>query len=232
MFKQLLWKEWRENLWKLNFCLVVSVAFSALLFRIRLIPDLNNCIIFSMVTMFMVPVIYALDLFAGEMSHRTIHLLFRIPVPRWQIFFSKMAVAMIGFIVIFGISGLAMEMWTRGRETQAWLLLAIHLNFGLSAAAIFVWFSVFGCQNRSEAASLVAMVGVLIGWAIVLFSAGICQVQWAPYFTPYIHAVAAERHWHVSHDYSLPQLALSQTTGTALALSIACFRYTKIRRVL
>ncbi|MHC5138442.1 MAG: hypothetical protein ACYSOF_00890, partial [Planctomycetota bacterium] len=93
MFKQLLWKEWRENLWKLGFGGAVSAAFVLLLFRIRLFPDAANCVAIGFVQMLVVPVIYALDIFSGEMSNRTIHLLFKFPVPRWKIFFSKYLVS-------------------------------------------------------------------------------------------------------------------------------------------
>jgi ABC-type transport system involved in multi-copper enzyme maturation permease subunit len=96
MFKQLLWKEWRENLWKLGFGGAVSAAFVLLLF-----PDAVNCIYISFVLMLVVPVIYALDIFSGEMSNQTIHLLFKFPVPRWKIFFSKYLVSIGGMIAIF-----------------------------------------------------------------------------------------------------------------------------------
>ncbi len=84
MFRQLLWKEWRENQWKLIFCAAISLVFTVMLFRIRLFPDWANCLAISFIQMFVVPVIYALDIFSGEMSNRTIHLLFKIPVPRWR----------------------------------------------------------------------------------------------------------------------------------------------------
>ena len=68
MFRQLLWKEWRENLWKLTFGGAVSVVFVLLLFRIRLFPDAANCVAISFVQMLVVPVIYALDIFSGEIA--------------------------------------------------------------------------------------------------------------------------------------------------------------------
>ncbi|MCH7920267.1 MAG: ABC transporter permease subunit, partial [Planctomycetes bacterium] len=101
MLKRLLWKEWWENLWKLGFCAGVSLAFTILLFRLRIFPDLENAYFISLVQMIVVPVVYALDLFAGEMSNRTIHLLFKIPVPRWKIFFAKYLTAVAGIVLSF-----------------------------------------------------------------------------------------------------------------------------------
>ena len=88
MFQMILWKEWKENLWKLIFCGSVSAVFTIMLFRIRLLTDEANCMLISLVQLFIVPIVYSLDIFAGEMSSRTIYLLFKIPIPRWKIFFS------------------------------------------------------------------------------------------------------------------------------------------------
>ncbi len=101
MFAQLFWKEWKENLWKLWFCCVVSVGFVGILFRIRVVPDMGNCFLISIVQLFVVPIIYALDIFSGEMSSRTIHLLFKIPVERTKMFFSKYLASFSGWQSFF-----------------------------------------------------------------------------------------------------------------------------------
>ena len=49
MFGMLLWKEWKENFWKLLFCGAASVVFTIMLFRIRIIPDYSNCILISFI---------------------------------------------------------------------------------------------------------------------------------------------------------------------------------------
>jgi ABC-type transport system involved in multi-copper enzyme maturation permease subunit len=230
MLKNLLWKEWRENLWKLGFCLCVSLAFTGLLFRIRLTPDTANGVVISLVQMFMVCVVYALDLFSGEMSHRTIHLLFKIPVPRWQIFYSKVLVALGSLFLIFISTGLMMEFMAGGRETEVGMLFQMNGLFGLCAGLLLIWFCVFGCQSRNEAGSLVALFGVLIGWGIVYFWSGICDVPWAYHFVPYawtLWAVQDSPNWS-----RIDQLLISQVISLCLALALACYRYTRIRRYL
>jgi ABC-type transport system involved in multi-copper enzyme maturation permease subunit len=114
--RRLLWKEWRENQWKLGFCVGVSLAFTTLLFRLRIFPDLQNAFFISLVQTIVVPVVFALDLFSGEMSNRTIHLLFKIPVPRWKIFFAKYLVATVGIALSFLVTATAMEALAWGRE--------------------------------------------------------------------------------------------------------------------
>ena len=236
MFRKLLWKEWHENRWKLVFCTTVSIMFSIILFRIRLVPDLANCVTISFAQMFMVPVIYALDIFSGEMSNRTIHLLFKIPVPRWKIFFSKFLTCLVSMSFIFIITSLLMELIVQGRETETALLLKINLSFGAAAIVLFAWFCVFGAQSHSEASSLAAIFGVMIGWAIIFLWASICMVPWAFRLTPYCLLVFADSHGinpdaiHVG--LSRLTTAVFQVAALAVVITIACYRFVKVRRYL
>jgi ABC-type transport system involved in multi-copper enzyme maturation permease subunit len=219
-----LWKEWKENVWKLWFCGAASVAFTIMLFRIRVIPDVSNCVLISVVQMFVVPVVYALDIFSGEVSNRTIHLLFKIPVPRWMLFFSKYLVSALGVVLIFVISAVLMEMLAHGRETRILFLLKTNLLCGTAGLFLFTWFCAFGCQSRSEAGSLVAMFGVFIGWGVVLLWSSLCEVTWAARFVPYslVRLNIAGPIWTI----------LLQSLVSAAVLGIACYRYVSIRRYL
>ena len=226
MFGMLLWKEWKENLWKLWFCGAASVVFTIMLFRIRIIPDFANCILISFIQMFAVPVIYSLDIFSGEISNRTVHLLFKIPVPRWMLFFSKYLVSAAGIILIFLISGVLMEFMSGGREARVLFLFATNSLCGMAALVLFTWFCAFGCQSRSEAGSLVVMFGVFIGWGIVLLWSHYCEVAWAERFVPY--SLLLMRITKVG-----PVLTVfSQILAFAAVLGIACYRYISIRRYL
>jgi ABC-type transport system involved in multi-copper enzyme maturation permease subunit len=224
MFRMLLWKEWRENIWKLLFCGAASAAFTIMLFRIRVVPDLGNCLLISVVQMFVVPVVYALDIFSGEVSNRTIHLLFKIPVRRWMIFFSKYLVAAFGMILVFVVTGLLMELMSHGRETRVFFLLKVNLLCGAAGLFLFTWFCAFGCQSRSEAGSLGAMFGVFIGWGVVIFWSTHCRVAWAAPFVPY----SLVRFDKTGHVWTI----LLQSFVCVAVLGIACYRYVSIRRYL
>jgi len=226
MFRMLLWKEWKENLWKLWFCGAVSIVFTTMLFRMRIIPDVPNCILISFIQMFIIPIVYSLDIFSGEVSNRTIHLLFKIPVKRWMIFFSKYLVSAAGIILIFLISGILMELMTQGREARIFFLFETNLLFGFSGLTLFTWFCAFGCQNRSEAGSLVAMFAVFIGWGIVLLWSGLCEVTWAERFVPYSLLLTDIT------EISLAGIVFSQILASIAVLAVACFRYVSIRRYL
>ena len=230
MFKRLLWKEWQENLWKLGFCLVTSFAFTALLFRMRLVPDSQNAVLIGLFQLFIVPVIYALDIFSGEISNRTIHLLFKIPTERWKIFLSKYLVATVEIGFVFLFTGVLMEILAHGRETEVGYLLQISLLCGLSAQGLFVWFCVFGCQGRSEAGSLVALVAVMIGWGILFFWAEICGHDEVNYWVPYTFAYKGVDTGSRYHE--LGQVFGAQTIAWILALVIAGYRFVKVRRYL
>jgi ABC-type transport system involved in multi-copper enzyme maturation permease subunit len=224
MFRTLLWKEWRENLWKLWFCGAASIAFTAMLFRIRIVPDISNCFLISLVQMFVIPVVYSLDIFSGEMSNRTIHLLFKIPVKRWMIFFSKYLVSTLGMILIFLVSAVLMELMAHGREARVLFLLKTNLLYGTAGLFLFTWFCVFGCQGRSEAGSLGTMFSVFIGWGIFFFWATICKVTWAAPFVPYSIT-------KLTTDWSVVAIILQSLVSVAV-LGVACYRYASIRRYL
>ena len=226
MFPMIWWKEWRENLWKLWFCGTASLVFTALLFKMRIVPDYANCIVISFAQMFIVPVVYALDIFSGEMSNRTIHLLFKIPVPRWMLFFGKYLVSALGIVVIFLATGVLMELMTQGREARPLFLLGTNLLCGLAALTLFTWFCAFGCQSRSEAASLVIMSAVFAGWGIVHLWSNVCEVAWAERFVPY--SVMLMR----ITQTGILQTLFSQALAFAAVLGIACYRYASIRRYL
>ncbi len=230
MFAQLIWKEWRENLWKLCFGGAVSVAFTILLFRIRLFPDSAVCVVISFAQMLVVPVVYALDIFSGEMSNRTIHLLFKFPVPRWKIFFSKYLVSIGGMIAIFLTSGLLMELMSQGRETETGFLLKMNASFGVTVLLLFTWFCAFGAQSHSEAGSLVAMFGVFIGWGIIMLWSGVYEHAWAMHFVPYnfVTIYISGKSVYVN----LFRLIVSTGLAAAAILGIACYRFVKVRRVL
>ena len=226
MFQMLLWKEWKENIWKLWFCGGASVVFTIMLFRIRIIPDFAVCILISFIQMFAVPVIYSLDIFSGEISNRTVHLLFKIPVPRWMLFFSKYIVSAAGIILIFLLSGLSMEFLSRGREARVMFLFATNLLCGMTSLMLFTWFCAFGCQGRSESSSLVVMFGIFIGWGIILLWSHYCEVGWAERFVPY--SLMLTRITKIG-----PVLTIfSQIPAFAALLIIACYRYVSIRRYL
>jgi ABC-type transport system involved in multi-copper enzyme maturation permease subunit len=226
MFGMLLWKEWKENLWKLWFCGGASIVFTIMLFRIRIIPDFANCILISFIQMFTVPVIYSLDIFSGEISNRTVNLLFKIPVPRWMLFFSKYVVSAVGIILIFLISGLLMEIMSGGREAQVLFFWKTNSLYGMSALALFTWFCAFGCQSRSEAGSLVVMFGIFIGWGIVLLWSSLSDVTWIERFVPYSLILMK------TIEVGPVGTAFSQILASAIILGIACYRYTSIRRYL
>lgn len=228
---KLLWKEWHENLWKLGFGLTASAAFTVMLFRIRLFPDMANCAVISVAQLFVIPVVYALDLFSGEMSNRTIHLLFKVPVPRWQIFFAKYLMALGCMALIFLGAGLLMELLAHGREAEAGMLFRMNGLFGVCAGLVLTWFSAFGSQSRSEAGSLVALFGVVIGWGIVWLWSSLCDVTWAFYFVPYILTIWAIEP-KLPSELSIGLFWTVQIVMMGLALTIACYRYIKIRRVL
>ena len=223
MFRLLLWKEWKENLWKFLFCGVASAAFTVLLFRIRIFADIENCIIISTVQAFILPTIFGMDVFSGEMAGRTIYLLFKIPVRRWKIFVSKYVISIAGIVFAFVFTGVLMELIAQGREMAVFELFERSSAICITAVVLFTWFCLFGCQGRSEAGSLAVMASVFVGWGIVFFWAGICKVEWAMPFVPYVFMPQVKE-----SGFLMPLLL--QSLVAVVVLILAGIRYVKIKR--
>ena len=237
MFWSFLWKEWKENCWKLCYCTIASAAFTGMLFRMRIWPDLANCLTISLVQMFAIPVIYAMDIFSGEMSNRTIYLLFKIPARRWMIFFSKYLISITGILLTFVVTGGLMELMSHGREEELFSLLRMNLGHCTAALLLFTWFTVFGCQSTSEAGSLAAIFSVIIGWGILFLWSGMCEVKWVQYFVPYlIIEHIAKQNIRPDEFPAMPleyaKMAVLQVFSSIVVLAVACWRYGKIRRYL
>ena len=132
--------------------------------------------------------------------------------------------------MIFLVSGLLMEIISQGREAEVGFLLKLNASFGAAAMLLFTWFCPFGAQSRSEAGSLVAMFGVIVGWGIIMLWAGVCEYEWVLHFVPYNYfsIYLPEK----SFDISLPQLILSTGSAAAGILGIGCYRFVKVRRYL
>jgi hypothetical protein len=76
----------------------------------------------------------------------------------------------------------------------------------------------------------VALFGVVIGWGNVWLWSSLCEVTWALHVVPYVLTT-----WAVKPDapgLSGGQFLATQGVVMGLALTIACYRYVKIRRVL
>ncbi len=110
------------------------------------------------------------------------------------------------------------------------MLFRMNGLFGICAGLVLTWFSAFGSQSRSEAGSLVALFGVVAGWGIVWFWSVLCNVTWAWYFVPYTFTIWAIEPQNL--EFSRGVFLATQIALVGLALSIACYRYVKIRRVL
>ena len=96
----------------------------------------------------------------------------------------------------------------------------------MAGLLLFTWFCAFGCQSRSEAASLAIMFAVFAGWGIVFFWSSVCEVTWAERFVPYSLMLA-----RITKIGPLKAI-FSQGLAFAAVLAIACYRYASIRRYL
>ena len=186
MFRLLLWKEWKENLWKLCFCLLAGVMAIVLLYRMRVVPDIVNCWVITLVQMFVITVLYTMDTFAGEFSNGTAQFLVKLPIRLRWVFLCKYIVSAGSIIVIFLAIGCLSELFTLGREQAIGDIFRINLLACLTVLSVFTWHCLFGSRSRSEAVALVVLAAVLAGWAIIAGWALLFELQGVRAIAPYV----------------------------------------------
>src|SRR5687767_3135298 len=95
MWQSLIWKEWREQRWKLGFGCVLLMGFTLVGLRTRISPDEG---IIGMVTFFgalLLPVLNAMGLVAAERDEGSLQTLLRLPISPKRIFLVKTAMGAI-----------------------------------------------------------------------------------------------------------------------------------------
>ena len=225
MFTSLLLKEFKENGWKIAACCVIGISISMLLLRLRIMEDAASIKLVAIGYVILLPLVFCVDIFSGEMSRRTIYLLFKFPVGRVKMFAAKYLFVLIAMIVICSVTAVLVEFITQARE-QYYLVLASYFVHSLIATiSIVSWFCAVGCICRNEAVSAVMLLCVYIGWGCVYLFANMYEHPWLMKLGP------------VSFNYEAANLTnhiywISYLAATVLPVLIAAYRYSRIRRFL
>lgn len=109
MFKTLLIKEFKgEGEWIKWMCIILLAI--GLLLRLKM--EWHPSLLFILVWGALILLIFyrAIDIFVKEWRHKTTHLLFSLPVPRWEIVLAKFTVIVVMTVLTIGL-GAAIEVW-------------------------------------------------------------------------------------------------------------------------
>lgn len=168
MWKSLIWKEWHEQRWKLGFGCVLLMTITFVGLHTRVTPDEGIIGLVVLIGGLLLPLLNAMGLVAAERDEGSFNTLMRLPASTLRIYTAKslMGIAIVT-IPILGSALIALAV-AGNREMSGARLLAL---FGLGAAvavAVFLWTSVAGMRQPTEARAAMAGVVVLAVWMVTL----------------------------------------------------------------
>lgn len=168
MIRSLIWKEWREQRWKVFYISILMAAANVIGLKTRLMPDELIIYISVFIGVFLLPIIIGMGLFATEHEERSLPTLLALPVRNRIIFIVKMGIGTLACLIPFGVSLASAWMMAGGREGQwsrVFLLYGCGLGFSLT---LLVWMVAFGIHQPSEARAGLIGLAVIAGWMVLL----------------------------------------------------------------
>ena len=167
MIRMLIWKEWREQRWKLALGCVLLVGFTLIGLRSRLATDLGILAMGMCLGGFLFPILVAMDLVAAERADGTMNSLLQLPVHPPTVLAVKLLIATAACVVPVLAAGLAAWWIAGGREVGPSHIWRVCLGTAGLAASVLIWASAFAIRQRTEARAALAAMGVLAGWALL-----------------------------------------------------------------
>ncbi len=97
MLKALLWKEWREQQWRVALATVWLLGMTAIGLKTRILPDLVILVVIWVPTVLVLPVFFGMGLFASERRMGTLSFLMVQPVKRKTLLAAKAMVGLLAY---------------------------------------------------------------------------------------------------------------------------------------
>lgn len=222
----LLWKEWREQRWKIAYMSFLMVSIVAIGLRTRMLPD-RSFFIFSMLTgAFLLPIFIGMGLFASEKSEDTLPMLMALPIKPWKIFAVKIFMGVIACLVPFATTLLTVLLLAGNREQQT---STIILSYGLAfvfALTFLFWIIGFGITQPTEARTALIAMAIALSWSLFtmvedeLFPGLHYSYIFTPFGFPRI----------IDHPQNWAGVVCVQTTFSIILLSQASIRFARMRK--
>ena len=166
----LLWKEWREQRWKLGFGCLLLAAFALIGLRTRAVADEAVLTGVCLVGILLLPVLAVTGLVPAERADGSLAALLSLPVPAWQVLAAKTLAGValcVGPLAAAAIVGVAVA---GGREMSAAAITGLFARSAAAALSLFVWMFALTVRLPTEARAGLVSLGVLVGWLITVLT--------------------------------------------------------------
>ena len=169
--RQLLWKEWHEQAWKLAFGCVVLSAVAAIGLHARMVADATLVQWVAVLGFGVLPVLAVSGLLPAERAEGGFDALVALPITPRAILTAK---AIAGVILVVGPLAVAAAVslaLAGGREMLAGDMLGFYARSAVTAVALLAWMLALTVRLPTEARAALLAVGVIVLW--LLASAGL-----------------------------------------------------------
>jgi ABC-type transport system involved in cytochrome c biogenesis permease component len=165
--RQLLWKEWHEQAWKLAFGCVVLSAMAVIGLHARMVADATMVDWVCWLGLTLLPVLSSTGLVPAERAEGSLESLLAMPIAPWRILAAKTSLGLLLCVGPLAVAGALSVALAGGRETYTGDIVSIYARSALAGAALFVWMQAMTVRLPSEARAGLIAVGVLIIWGLV-----------------------------------------------------------------
>jgi len=187
MIRSLIWKEWREQRWKLVLGAVALGTFTWIGLRTRLVQDSGILLMSAVFGGLGLAVFVAMDLVAAERADGSLGALLKLPVRPWKVLLVKLGVGAVVCAAPLAVVATIICLVAGGRET------AVSETLRISAGAIaltlitLVWTTAFGIRQPSEERTGLVGGVIVIVWWVAMAAVTVCRSvvpEWIGAFVP------------------------------------------------
>jgi hypothetical protein len=203
--RNLLWKEWHEQSWKLGFGCIVLASLALIGLRARIVADDTMMMWVCFIGVTLLPVLASTGLIPAERAEGSFESLLAMPIAPWRILLAKTAM---GLLLCAGpMFTAAMVSWIMagGREIYASSIFDLYGRSAMAGAILFFWMLALTSRLPSEARAGLVAVGILICW--MLATDGLAQ-PWVPQLLMAVSPLAFLRSWFSAPEDGLPMVVV------------------------
>jgi ABC-type transport system involved in multi-copper enzyme maturation permease subunit len=176
--RQLIWKEWHEQSWRLGFGCLVLGAMTLIGLHARILNDNAMMMWVCFIGITLLPMLSITGLLPAERSEGIFESLLALPIAPWKILASKTAMGLAlcaGPMVVAAVISL---LAAGGRELLDQDILHLYADSTLSAISLLLWMMALTSRLPSEARAGLLASGILILW--ILATAGLAHPSVPP----------------------------------------------------
>jgi hypothetical protein len=172
MTRALLWKEWREQRWKLAFGCLLLAGFNVIALRSRMLPERYTILLTVLMGGILMPLLSSMSVSGTDRETGTHPFLFSLPTPAWRVLLIKLLMVIAIAVAPLVCAGFAAQPFINTDWIPSGEISSVYYVGCWIAASVVLWTSLLGIRMRTEAGVALTGVAVVAGW---VFHAMACE---------------------------------------------------------